>query len=122
MKKLTIKETIDNMVDELGRAKEILSTIHRDQQTDELLADIDRTLLNELELFKERIDLALLMAAQVGDVSLVVCQEVYAAESEYEFPIENGVIRTDEVYNEVDLVARKIIDKLNTPVINIVDE
>jgi hypothetical protein len=118
MKKLTIKENIDNIVDELNRCRTLLTEIKNKEDVsedvlNELIDDIDDTLLYDLDLFKERIDLSLLMSAAIGDVSISTCSEIYDIEAKYELPVENGVIDTEEVYNKVDSLVVGIIKDLN---------
>ena len=114
MAKLTIKETIDNIVDELGRASEVLTKIQNgeaddvDTEIDELRDDINNTLLNELSFFKERIDLALLMSAVVNDVAVPACYAIYDVEADYDLPIENGLVDTETVYNTVEDAVKNI--------------
>lgn len=108
--KLTIKETINNMIDELSRARDILAEIDNDNNTvdyiRELGDDIDNTLLDELEHFNERIDLALLMSAAVGDVAIPTCEQIYEVEANYDLPMYDGLIDTETIYNTIDDIVK----------------
>lgn len=110
--KLTIKETINNMIDELSRARDILSMLDTDTQIydiiTELKDDIDNTLVNELDYFNERIDLALLMSAAVGDIAIPTCGQIYEVEANYDLPMYDGLIDTETVYNTIDDIVKDI--------------
>lgn len=63
MEKLTVMEIIDNMVDELERAKELLAD-NEEAKNSMLLSDIDLE-LERAEDLKERISFAMLMSAEI---------------------------------------------------------
>lgn len=63
MEKLTVMEIIDNMVDELERAKELLAD-NEEAKDSMLLSDIDLE-LERAEDLKERIPFAMLMSAEI---------------------------------------------------------
>ena len=75
----------------------------------EIIKEIDAQ--QEMHLL-ERIELAMLIAAATGDVSIQTMGACLDAEQEIEFPIadeDSSLIDTEAVYNIVDEVAKDII-------------
>lgn len=71
-------------------------------------------LYEQLPYILERIDMAMLMSAAVGDVALPTIEKIYEAEAPYDFPLsEDGFIDTEEVYNTIDDVVKDIKDGLS---------
>lgn len=103
MEKLTIKEIIHNLVDELSRARELLENSQEAQES-MLISDIDSELDRVADL-DERIDFAMLMSAHVNDVAIPTIDEIYELESKTELPYENGIVDTEAVYNMLDDVT-----------------
>lgn len=121
--KLTIKEVIGNMTDELSRTEELLFEMLTDERADdfvcvrcdtisELKNDINRTLTEELDYFNERIDLAMLMSAATSDIALPTINKLYKVEAKYSLPImSNGFVDTEVVYNGIEDVVKKELTK-----------
>lgn len=110
MENLTIKEIISNMVDELSRARELLAD-NQEAQESMLVSDIDNELDRVADL-DERIDLAMLMSAKVGDVAIPTVYKIYELESETEWPYENGTVDTEAVYNTLGDITAELKDEV----------
>ena len=104
MQKLTIKEIINNLIDELSRARELLAD-NQEAQESMLISDIDSE-LDRVSDLDERIDFAMLMSSEIGDVSIPTINKIYELESKTELPYENGMVDTETVYNTLgDITA-----------------
>ena len=104
MQKLTIKEIINNLIDELSRARELLAD-NQEAQESMLISDIDSE-LDRVSDLDERIDFAMLMSSEIGDVSIPTIDKIYELESKTELPYENGMVDTETVYNTLgDITA-----------------
>lgn len=120
---LTIKDVINNLIDALTEEHnllskhELLETAKNSQFKDEAMAVYKRgaeVLYEQLPYILERIDMAMLMSAAVGDVALPTIEKIYEAEAPYDFPLsEDGFIDTEEVYNTIDDVVKDIKDSLS---------
>lgn len=110
--KLEIKEIISNMVDELNRADgvltwlytehpEVYSEIQNSELGDVLTQDI-RDELDRTDDLLERIDLAMLMSAQVKDVAIPTIYQIYETEKDIELPYDGDYVDTETVYNMID--------------------
>ena len=100
MKRLDIKEIINNAKDELERAYELLKD-NEDAINSMLVSDIESS-LERMEDLSERIDYAMLMSACVGDVAIPTVYGIYELEVENELPYEDGLVDTETVYNTID--------------------
>lgn len=109
---MQIKTLIENMRDELDRAESALSwlytnhpeiyfEIQNSELGDKLAQDI-RDELDRTENLTERIDLAMLMSAQVGDVAIPTIDQIYETESGIEMPYDGSHVDTETVYNMID--------------------
>ena len=120
---LTIKDVINNLIDALTEEHnllskhELLEAAKNSQFKDEAMAVYKRgaeVLYEQLPYILERIDMAMLMSAAVGDVALPTIAKIYEAEAPYDFPLsEDGFIDTEEVYNTIDDVVKDIKDSLS---------
>ena len=90
MQKLTIKEIINNLIDELSRARELLAD-NQEAQESMLISDIDSE-LDRVSDLDERIDFAMLMSSEIGDISIPTINKIYELESKTELPYENGMV------------------------------
>lgn len=106
MKKLKIHEIINNMVDELLRARDILAN-NEEAESSMLISDIDAELDRAFDL-KERIDFAMLMAAEKRDVAIPTIYKIYNLESITDLPYENGLVDTETVYNTISEITSGI--------------
>lgn len=101
---LTIIDIINNLIDELSRARELLIN-NQEAQESMLISDIDSELDRASDLC-ERIDFAMLMASEIGDVAIPTIYKIYELESKTELPYENGFVDTETVYNTLgDITA-----------------
>ena len=120
---LTIKDVVNNLIDALTAEHnllskhELLEVAKNSQFKDEAMAAYERgakVLYEQLPYILERIDMAMLMSAAVGDVALPTIEKIYEAEAPYDFPLsEDGFIDTEEVYNTIDDVVKDIKDGLS---------
>lgn len=111
MEKLTITEIIDNMVDELSRTVELFSDSDKAQES-MLIADINNE-LDRVSDLKNRIDFAMLISAEIGDVSVPTIDEIYKLESENDLPYEdNGMVDTEALYNSLGNMTSELRLKL----------
>ena len=121
MEKLNILEIIDNMIDELSRAREIIGLVvedlndelkdfsGEDGDANMLCSDIDTELERVYDL-KERIDFAMLMSACVGDVAIPTVYDIYELEAKTELPYNDaGLVDTEEVYNTIDDIVADLL-------------
>ena len=120
---LTIKDVVSNLIDALTAEHnllskhELLEMAKNSQFKDEAAAAYElgaKVLYEQLPYILERIDMAMLMSAAVGDVALPTIGKIYEAEAPYDFPLsEDGFIDTEEVYNTIDDVVKDIKDGLS---------
>ena len=115
---MQIKELIRNMRDELDRAESLLSWLYTEYpgiyseiQDSELGDTLTQDIRDDLDRTKdllERIDLAMLMAAQVGAVAIPIIDQIYEVETDIELPYNGNYIDTETVYNMVDIWTKEI--------------
>lgn len=120
---LTIKDVVNNLIDALTAEHnllskhELLDVAKNSKFKDEAMAAYKRgaeVLYEQLPYILERIDMAMLMSAAIGDVALPTIAKIYEAEAPYDFPLsEDGFIDTEEVYNTIDDVVKDIKDGLS---------
>lgn len=112
MERLTVKDIINNAKDELERAREMLQEYCVEEaENSMLISDIDSS-LERMEDITERIDLAMLMAAQVGDVAIPTIDLIYEVEAGIELPYDGDYVDTETVYNMVDEWCKNIKTEL----------
>lgn len=116
--RLMIHDIIDNMVDELERAREILQ-YNEDAENSMLLSDIELSLERASDL-KERIEFALILAVYAGGEN-AQCDFEYEcdnsewrdkylkAASQVELEYEYGVVSSEWAYNLASYLAREMI-------------
>lgn len=120
---MQIKELIRNMRDELDRAESLLSWLYTEYpgiyseiQDSELGDTLTQDIRDDLDRTKdllERIDLAMLMAAQVGAVAIPIIDQIYEVETDIELPYNGNYIDTETVYNMVDIWTKEIESNWN---------
>lgn len=121
-KKMEIKTLVRNMRDELERAEsalnwlhtkhpEIYSEIQNGELGDVLTQDI-RDELDRTEDLLERIDFAMLMSAEIGDVALPTIEDIYTLESQTELPYDDGFVDTETVYNTLGEITSELKEKV----------
>lgn len=120
--KLTIKETITNMVDELNRAESVLTWLYTEHpeiyseiQNSELGDVLTQDIRDELERtddLLERIDFAMLMSAQVRDVAIPTVYKIYETETNIELPYDGDYVDTETVYNTIDKWCKDIVTEV----------
>lgn len=119
---MQIKTLVRNMRDELNRADDLLSWLYTEHPEiyseiqngdlgDILTQDI-RDELDRTDDLLERIDLAMLMAAQVGDVAIPTIEQVYEVEAGIELPYDGDYVDTETVYNMIDEWCKDIKTEL----------
>lgn len=109
MNNLKITEIINNAKDELERAREMLQEYCAEEaEYSMLLSDIDSS-LERMEDIIERIDLAMLMAAQVGDVAIPTIEQIYEVEAGIELPYYKGYVDTEVVYDMLGEWCKNIV-------------
>lgn len=109
---MKIKQLIENMRDELNRAESLLSWLYtqhpevykevQDSELGDTLTQDIRDDLNRTEDLTARIDLAMLMASNVGDVAIPTIEQIYETESGIDLPYYEGFVDTETVYNLLD--------------------
>lgn len=130
---MQIRDLINNMKDELYRAESVLSWLYTDHpevykeiQNSELGDVLTQDIRNELERTEditERIDIAMLIAATIGNASIPtldkiymneemtkmekanvknLIEDIYKTESEVEIPYAGNLVDTETVYNSLD--------------------
>ena len=109
---MQIKTLIENMRDELDRAESALSWLYtnhpeiyfeiQNSELGDILTQDIRDELDRTENLTERIDLAMLMSAQVGDVAIPTIDQIYETESGIEMPYDGSHVDTETVYNMID--------------------
>lgn len=115
---LMIHDIINNMIDELERAREILCD-NEDAENSMLLSDIESSLERASDI-KERIEFALIIATYVGmdnakinfeyECDNAEWREKYLkAASEVELKYEDGVVSSEWAYNMASHMAREMI-------------
>jgi hypothetical protein len=110
--KLEIKDIIANMVDELNRAESVLTWLYTEHpevyseiQNSELGDVLTQDIKDELDRtddLLERIDLAMVMSAQVKDVAIPTIEQIYETEKDIELPYDGDYVDTETVYNMID--------------------
>lgn len=117
--KLHVYDIINNMVDELDRAKELLSD-NEEARDSMLIADIESS-LERVEELKERIDFALILAVYTGMENAKVDFEHECDNSEWrnkyleiasqiELEYEGNFISSEWAYNEAFNIAKDMIE------------
>ena len=116
--RLEINDIINNMIDELDRARELL--LHNeDAENSMLLSDIELSLERATDL-KDRIEFALIVATYAGMENAQVgfeheCDNAewrskyLKAASDIEFEYEDGVISSEWAYDTACQIARQMI-------------
>ena len=116
--RLEINDIINNMIDELDRARELL--LHNeDAENSMLLSDIELSLERASDL-KDRIEFALIIATYAGMENAQVDFEYECdnaewrskylkAASDIEFEYEDGVISSEWAYDTACCIAREMI-------------
>lgn len=116
--RLSINDIIDNMVDELSRAREIL--LHNEEaENSMLLADIESSLERSSDL-KDRIEFALIVAAYAGMENAQAdfeheCENAewrskyLQAASDVELEYEDGVVSSEWAYDTACSIARQMV-------------
>ena len=109
---MQIKTLVRNMRDELDRADDLLSWLYekhpeiyseiQNSELGDILAQDIRDELDRTDDLLERIDLAMLMAAQVGDVAIPTIEHIYIVEAGIELPYNGNHVDTETVYNMID--------------------
>lgn len=122
-----LKDTINNVIDELNRAKERiaeLGDIQNEQgitDDDMLIDDIENT-LEELCSFNDRIDFALILAVYAGSINAETdyeeeCDNSFWRESyldiasRIELEYEDGYVDSEWAYNVGYEEAKKLFEK-----------
>jgi hypothetical protein len=118
--RLTIFDIIDNMRDELDRAREIL--LHNeDAENSMLLSDIESSIERASDL-KERIEFALILAVYAGAEDaqtdfVYECDNSYwrdkylSAASEVELEYEDGLVSSEWAYDTASDMVRSMIEE-----------
>lgn len=120
---LMIHDIINNMIDELERAREILCD-NEDAANSMLLSDIESSLERASDL-KERIEFALIIAVYVGMENAKIdfkhnCDSAewrdkyLKAASEVELEYEYGLISSEWAYDTASYLARQMITAENS--------
>lgn len=130
---MQIRDLINNMKDELNRAESVLSwlytehpEVYKEIQNSELGDVLTQDIRNELERTEditERIDIAMLIAATIGNASIPtldkiymneemtqmekanvknLIEDIYKTESEVKIPYAGNLVDTETVYNSLD--------------------
>lgn len=109
---MQIKTLVGNMIDELNRADDVLSWLYtehpeiyseiQNSELGDILTQDIRDELDRTDDLLERIDLAMLMAAQVGDVAIPTIEHIYRVEAGIELPYDGDYVDTETVYNMID--------------------
>ena len=120
--KMKIKPLIANMLDELDRADDLLSWLYtehpeiyseiQDSDLGDMLTQDIRNELDRTDDLLERIDLAMLMSAQVGDVTIPTIEQIYQAEADVELPYNGNYVDTETIYNMVDEWCKNVRTKV----------
>lgn len=116
--RLMINDIIDNMLDELDRAREIL-LYSEEAKNSMLLSDIESSLERASEL-KDRIEFALIIATYVGGENAQINFEYECDNSEWrdkylqaasniEFEYDDGAISSEWAYDTAYDIARRMI-------------
>ena len=118
--RLMITDIINNMIDELDRAREMLKG-NEDAENSMLLSDIESSLERASDL-KERIEFALILAVYAGAEDckngfVYECdnsewrEKYLKAASEVELEYEGGVVSSEWAYNMASYIVRKLIKR-----------
>ena len=121
--RLMIYDIINNMIDELDRAREIL-LYNEDAEKSMLLSDIEASIQRASDL-KERIEFALIIATYVGMENAKIdfeyeCdnaewrEKYLKAASEVELEYEDGAVSSEWAYDMASYMAREMITAENS--------